>query len=321
MAPKDFLYTQEQIPHHRRAPLILAKYPEIRSLLGRKNPWTFAVILGCVALQLFTAWHLQNAPTWQIVACAYLIGAYAAHSLFVCIHEAGHNLIFRTTNANLAAGLVANLPTIFPTALAFRLYHSKHHSFLSVEEHDADIPSKWEAKLIGGYSLGKLFWLCFFPIFQILRTPRIKDQRSFDRRIKINWAVQLAFTALIYSLMGPKALVYLMLSFWFSVGPHPLGARWVQEHWLVLDNHQETYSYYGPMNIVNLNIGYHNEHHDFPSVPWNLLPEVKRLAPEFYDNLHSHGSLTALFFRFVFDQEISMYSRIVRRLKYKTYVN
>ena len=54
-------------------------------------------------------------------------------------------------------------------------------------------------------------------------------------------------------------------------------------------------------------------------MPWNLLPEVKRRAPEFYDNLHSHSSLTGLFLRFVFDQEISMYSRIVRRLKYKKY--
>jgi sphingolipid delta-4 desaturase len=320
VAATDFQkYTYEQIPHHQRAPIILKAHPDIRELLGTKNPWTFAIILGCVALQVVMAWHLKDAPTWQILACAYLVGAYASHSLFVCIHEAGHNLIFRTTNANLAAGLVANLPTIFPTALPFRLYHSKHHSFLGVEEHDADIPSKWEAKLIGSYSLGKFFWLSMFPIFQALRTPRIQDSRKFDRRIKINWAVQIVFTALIYALMGPKAIGYLIASFWFSVGPHPLGARWVQEHWLVLDDHQETYSYYGPMNIINLNIGYHNEHHDFPSVPWNLLPEVKRRAPEFYENLNVHGSLTGLFFRFLFDQEISLYSRIVRRLKYKQY--
>ena len=51
VAPKDFQYTYDQIPHHRRAPLILEAHQEIRELLGRKNPWTFAVILGCVALQ------------------------------------------------------------------------------------------------------------------------------------------------------------------------------------------------------------------------------------------------------------------------------
>jgi len=34
-------------------------------------------------------------------------------------------------------------------------------------------------------------------------------------------------------LLGPKALLYLLISFFFSVGLHPLGARWIQEHYLV----------------------------------------------------------------------------------------
>ena len=312
MAPRDFTYTKGPVPHHTRAPEILAAHPEIRELLGQKNPWTMAVILAMVLSQLVLAWLLREASSWQIFWVAYLVGAYLAHSLFVCIHEAGHNLIFKTTRANLAAGLVANLPTLIPTALSFRFYHSKHHSFLGVEDQDADIPDRWEARLIGSYCLGKFFWLAAFPIFQVLRTPRIRDPRALDGKIQLNILTQALFSALIYALMGPKAVAYLVASFWFSVGPHPLGARWVQEHWLVLDNHQETYSYYGPLNGINLNIGYHNEHHDFPSVPWNLLPEVKRRAPEFYDDLNCHRSMVGLFFRFLFDQEISLFSRIVR---------
>ena len=55
------------------------------------------------------------------------------------------------------------------------------------------------------------------------------------------------------------------------MGLHPLGARWIQEHYLV-HGEQETTSYYGILNVPALNVGYHNEHHDFPSVPWNRLP-------------------------------------------------
>jgi len=32
------------------------------------------------------------------------------------------------------------------------------------------------------------------------------------------------------------------------------------------------------------------EHHDFPGVPWNKLPELTRIAPEYYENLESSPS-------------------------------
>ena len=72
MAPKDFQYTHDQIPHHRRAPLILAQYPQVRELLGRKNPWTFAVILGCVAF------GRPSRSQWQALLAAGGIGFGAA---------------------------------------------------------------------------------------------------------------------------------------------------------------------------------------------------------------------------------------------------
>jgi len=107
--------------------------------------------------------------------------------------------------------------------------------------------------------------------------------------------------------------ISLLLSFCFSIGLHPLGARWIQEHYLTRNEEQETFSYYGVLNTVAFNVGFHNEHHDFPSIPWNRLPQVKKSAPAHYDTLQYHKSWTKLFFRFLFDREISLFNRILRK--------
>ena len=75
---------------------------------------------------------------------------------------------------------------------------------------------------------------------------------------------------------------------------------------------QETYSYYGTANLIAFNVGYHNEHHDLMNVAWNRLPDVRRQAPEVYSDLASYRSWTGVLLRFIFDRNISPYSRIVR---------
>jgi sphingolipid delta-4 desaturase len=64
-------------------------------------------------------------------------------------------------------------------------------------------------------------------------------------------------------------------------------------------------------------MGYHNEHHDLPSIPWNNLPKLRATAPEFYGNLKYHSSWSRLLFQFVFDKRYSLYSR-VERMKERT---
>lgn len=115
----------------------------------------------------------------------------------------------------------------------------------------------------------------------------------------------------IVVLVGPWALVYLVLSTVFALGLHPVGGRWIQEHF-VTEPGQETYSYYGPLNPLALNVGYHNEHHDFAGIPWNRLPRLRALAPEKYDTLVSYRSWSALVVRFIRDPSLSLYRRITR---------
>lgn len=308
----DFRHASGPEPHRIRTKQILKAHPGVRSLIG-KNPATGWVILGIVTAQILLAVLVSRQPWWLVLAVAYLAGAFANHALFVMIHECAHNLLFKKRALNTLAGILANLPQVFPSSVSFQRYHLKHHSFQGNHDLDADLPAYWEARLIRNAWWGKMLWFLLYPVFQAARTFRLKEIRPVDKWVVLNWVVQIGFNVAIWLLFGPGAFFYLLASFFFSVGLHPLGARWIQEHYLVLDEHQETYSYYGVLNKVAFNVGYHNEHHDFPSVPWNKLPRLKKEAPDFYESLLYHRSWTRLFFRFLFDRKLSLFSRMVRQ--------
>ena len=309
-AKKDFIHATYSEPHRVRTKEILKEFPDMRKLIG-KNPRTIFAIIGLVGFQLVLCWLLADQSWWLVVGAAYILGAFADHALFVMIHECAHRLIFKSPTANRLSGMLANIPLIFPSSASFEKYHIKHHSFQGIHELDGDLPNYWEAKLINNFFIGKVIWLLFYPFFQLFRFSRLQEIKPFNKWVALNWLVQIVVIVVISLLFGTKAIMFLILSFFFSVGLHPLGARWIQEHYLT-NGEQETYSYYGVLNKVAFNVGYHNEHHDFPSVPWNKLPQIRKDAPAFYNSLSYHTSWTRLFFRFLFDKEISLYSRIVR---------
>ncbi|OAX81211.1 hypothetical protein ACJ72_04448 [Emergomyces africanus] len=74
----------------------------------------------------------------------------------------------------------------------------------------------------------------------------------------------------------------------------------------------ETYSYYGPLNILTYNVGLHNEHHDFPAVPWTRLHAVHNIAKEFYEPLPSHRSWVWVIYTFILDSNVGLWCRVKR---------
>jgi sphingolipid delta-4 desaturase len=92
------------------------------------------------------------------------------------------------------------------------------------------------------------------------------------------------------------------------LGPHPTGGRWIAEHF-AFNPKQETYSYYGPINYLSFNVGYHNEHHDFSNVAWLRLPLLTRTAPDYYDTLTKHSSYLSVIREFVCDPNCTLQSR------------
>ncbi len=312
---EDFVYSSAPEPHRARTKELLQRHPEIRELIGH-NPATFFWTVGIVVFQFALAWYVTSLSWWLVVLLAYCVGAFANHALFVMIHDCTHRLAFKRKVPNMITELIANLPLFLPGSVSFHKYHLKHHSFQGVYELDADIPGRWEAKLIGHSALGKALWLLFYPVFQIVRPMRVKEVSLLDPWSITNLAIMVVVDVTVYMLLGPKAVAYFGMSLFFAIGLHPLGARWIQRHYLTADGEhpeQETFSYYGFLNKLAFNVGYHNEHHDFPSVPWNRLPQIRAIAPEVYNNLSYHTSWTRLLFHFLLDPKLSLFSRMLRQ--------
>ncbi len=300
-------------PHRARARAILKAHPEVKDLFG-PDQRSFLAIIGVVALQLVVAAATKDSSFWLILLLSYTVGATANHALFVMIHECSHLLIFRRSWANQACSILANLPVFFATGISFRIYHPIHHQSLGDPLLDPDSPTSWELKFAGsGILWRKWIWIAFLSYFQLLRG--IRADRGYSQGEALNFVVVAAVWIALIAYTGSwNPFWYLLLSTHWSTGFHPLGARWIQEHHrLDGDSMQETFSYYGPLNRLSFNVGYHTEHHDFPSIPWTKLPRLRQIAPEFYtEGRASYSSWTGLFRRYLFDSRVTLSHRVVR---------
>jgi sphingolipid 4-desaturase/C4-monooxygenase len=300
-------YSNVHVTRYRE---IIKKYPEVRKLFGPNNQtllWILVLSFGHLYLS-----YLFRDFSWPIIfALCFFIGAVINHSLYVLIHECCHNLAAKNDKINRIFGMICDFPLIFPSAMAFRKYHLIHHRYLNEELMDPDIPLKIEAQLIGTVWWRKALWLIFFSVSQALRPMKFGTRvKLWDRWVIANMLIQLSVSTAIWFFLGPKAFTYLLISTLMGLGLHPLGGRWIQEHFVTAEG-QETYSYYGPLNHVAFNIGYHNEHHDFMNIPYNRLPDLKRMAPEYYQNLKSYRSWTIVVLDFIFNSKRSAFDRIV----------
>jgi len=296
--------------HVERRTRILREHPEVRELFGN-NPYTALAVVAVVVTQTFLAFWAAERSFPILVALAFTAGAVLNHASFVLVHECVHQLVFKSRAANGLLMLFSNLPFIMPTAGSFRKYHLHHHRSLGDEAWDADVPAPWEARMVGNASWRKALWLLFFPLFYGLRPRNHPNIPLWDRLTVANLSLQILYVAAFFYGGGAAPILYLGLSSVFAIGLHPLGGRWFQEHF-EMTHGQESNSYYGPGNLISFNVGYHVEHHDLAFIPWNRLPQLRRIAGKHYDSLVPVHSWTGVVLRFIFDPGMSLYSRVLR---------
>ncbi len=305
----DYYWAEDREPHFQRRKDILKSHPAVTKLFGA-NPKLKYVTVALVVAQLTIAMFIHNLPWWAFLLVTFVVGATLAQALFLAIHEITHDLAFKSKLHNNLLAFFANLPIVFPFAMSFKLYHSIHHWDQGKDGEDMDIPSVLETKIFRGL-FGKILWFFNQIVFYALR-PIFGKPVKPDKWQVYNIIFQVAAMAIYLPFAGWEGTAYLLLSLVFAGGLHPTSGHFISEHY-VFQEGQETYSYYGPLNAITFNVGYHNEHHDFPTIPGSRLPELKKLAPEYYDNLHSYNSWTGVIKQFLFRKDVTLYSRTKRK--------
>ncbi|KAL6829008.1 fatty acid desaturase domain-containing protein [Trichoderma sp. SZMC 28015] len=320
----EFFWTYTEEPHRTRRLAIIKAHPEVLKLCG-PEPLTKYVVAGVVGLQIVLAYLLRSTPfwSWKFWAVAYVFGATANQNLFLAIHEISHNLAFRSPLANRLIAIVANLPIGIPYSASFRPYHLTHHKSLGVDGLDTDLPTALEAFVLDSI-FGKAFF-CTFQIFFYAIRPMAVYRIPMTWIHLLNVVTQIAFDVLLFRFASINALLYLLLSSFLAGSLHPLAGHFIAEHYVYEtvtptqrnpDNKvpvPETFSYYGPLNILTYNVGLHNEHHDFPAIPWTRLHAVYDIAKEFYEPLPRHESWVYAIWRFIFDENVGISCRVKRK--------
>jgi len=148
--------------------------------------------------------------------------------------------------------------------------------YLADEILDTEYPSEFEATYFPKNALGKYIWMLCHPMIHSVRGPALVVQRfqwEYDSELILN--VVLIILADIVLLCSPlNSLINFTLgTSLFAAQTFMFGFWGNMSHTQFLP-HRETHNYYGWMNRVFFNFGYHYQHHDFPSVPAKNLPEV-----------------------------------------------
>uniref|UniRef100_M4BF06 sphingolipid 4-desaturase n=1 Tax=Hyaloperonospora arabidopsidis (strain Emoy2) TaxID=559515 RepID=M4BF06_HYAAE len=305
---QDFHWTPTDEPHATRRKLIMAKYPQVKKLFG--HCWkTKYIVAATVLLQTYLALTAQH-MSWPMYLCVlYVISGTANHAMMMGMHEVAHNLGFKKPLHNKLLGVVANLPLIVPSSTSFKRYHLDHHRYQGVDGVDVDVPTVLEGKHINT-KLTKSLFVCFQLFFYALR-PLFVKYKTPGFWEYVNLATCFSYGSIIYAYGGLSGLLYLLLGTVVGSGIHPVAGHFIAEHYEFVLGY-ETYSYYGILNRVTFNVGFHNEHHDFPFIAGSRLHELHALAPEFYENLPRHTSWVKVMYDYIMNDNINAFSRVKR---------
>lgn len=158
----------------------------------------------------------------------------------------------------------------------------------------------------------KILYAQLFNKKSVLNHPQIIHRFN---SLLMHTTLWVAAASLIWIFLGFQSLLYLFLCQLFVRGflLHPYLTFWGTVH---ASNRsasnacQPTHSVYGGKitDFIFQGANYHVEHHDFPNIPTKKLHKLRKIAPEFYDNIHKFNGMFKFYKDFFTSKEKWVYA-------------
>jgi len=261
------------------------------------------ILVGLVLVQWYIWTCVNELDSYLLIGClAWLNATTLFYSLSTFIHENSHGLVLGWKNRLAAACLIEAAFCSFGEQWEYTVVHySMHHPRLNDKKTDSECPDEGHVAVLPEGPIKYL--ICFaelFPLGTLLTQGQLSNnaQHSSTQNMFVPRMTLIGVSLTVYA-----TLCYLQM--WHAV----LFAAWTtslySSRWCIALHGQSiaehyrhglapqkdvppTHStYYFWENLLGFNTGYHDEHHTFPNVAWNNLPELKKRCPEVFTNVNT----------------------------------
>jgi len=329
---KGLVLPEQGTWHLDRKKAILKEHPEVKQLYGQ-NPLTAFLLVVILSAHTYYSYYFSTYSWIAVLIGSYTVGAWLSFVLQVIGHEGTHRLVSKTPAVNKLVAVFAFLPVFLgPFGTLWMFEHMWHHNVVvdkcvryGPQSNPAPKKALMTLLFIGIVNIGLLVSASILGLCMLVTIPmgllglrkslyptgfKFNPYNRFPQAINgwtaFNIFMCAVYNIFVFSVCGWKGLAYQFLSAMFMNGLHPLGMRQVQEHYYIQKG-QPTNSVYTPVHTLCLNIGHHVEHHDFATIPWNRLPMLSKLAPEYYmKSLKYYNSYTQVLIEFFTNPGISL---------------
>jgi fatty acid desaturase len=266
---------------------ILQSAYQRKSIYLLKVPLLYSMFIGCGVL----LYEIQGSAFFIPVGilCSLLV-TNLMRGLGSVAHDAVHGVVFKSKTASYWLGLLCWSPTAMSYTI-YSNYHLHHHRITNTyPDVDNFVVTDYTKNPFFAKVLLLAVYSFAYPIYFLFQMFRYTKRLSTWKKIRMNLELAAVFSVIglgIHFLPGP--VFFFLYGLPFIFGAALASTTSLIEHFQMDPGDDDAYSsrtYATEMPIMNFlwnNLGYHNEHHKYPGIPYYNLKKFHEAAVPYYD--------------------------------------